>query len=163
MARSDLNIFRKLNQQYISVLMIIVLPLVSGLCEFEYIAHAHLSPKIVALPHIDGDSHFDEQSGHPPHSHGSTQHSHGSTQNDGSGTLCCDQLSAIRLAKTISGLSASALQPVMHASVINNDEPGAELHQSLKEYISIHNSLDLVPKENSYYLAFPSHAPPLSS
>lgn len=166
MAKSNINIFRKLNQQIISILMIIVLPLVSALCEFENTAHAQFPPKIVALPHIDGDSHFDDLSGQPPHSHGSTQsHSHGSTQNDGNGALCCDQLTTIHSVNTFSGLSVLSLQLVMSSSAIYSyiDKSDVELNQSLKEYLTIHNPSDLVPKEDSYYLAFPSHAPPLSS
>ncbi len=140
----------------ISYLMITVFLLVASLCSFEELSFSQLNQITTHTNHDDGNPHKGNSENHPYHSQNPSQH-------DESGIQCCDQLLALHQVKILTYYLSRSVLLVQTQLYFNTDEVDTKANRRFIYYNFRQKLREPVSKENSYYLAFPSHAPPFSS
>ncbi len=140
----------------ISYPMITIFLFFASLCTFEELAFSQLNQIITHINHDDGNPHKGNSENHHNHSQNPSQH-------DESGIQCCDQLLALHQLKILTYHSSGSVPLVQTQLYFNTDEVDTKANRQFSKYNFRQKLREPVSKENSYYLAFPSHAPPFSS
>jgi hypothetical protein len=140
-------------KQSISVLMTIVFLLAVWNCSLEQFLPAQPNQPVVNLLHETNEFNSEDSEKHP-------YHSHDSSHNDEKSELCCSQILATHRIKSTTQPLANVSQITMPFFVANPIELWATANQLDESHFSINTLPVFVHKENSYYFAFPSHAPP---
>ena len=151
----NFNVSKDFRRQSISILLAIVSPLAVSICNLELMLHSQVAQEAVSLHHENNSSHSEDYEEPPYHSHSSSHH-------DETRKLCCSQILAIRHVKSPVGPFAAFGPLELPLFVLNPAELCAKPKQFQRGDVSPVGPPLLVPKENSYFLAFPSHAPPSS-
>lgn len=140
-------------KQSVSILVTIVFLLAVWTCSLEEFVPAQPNQSVANLLHENtGFKSVDSET--PPY------HAHDSSHTDEQGEPCCSQILATHRSKSITQPLAKLGQMTIPFFVVTSTELLAKPNQLDENNISINTLPVLIHKENSYYFAFPSHAPP---
>jgi hypothetical protein len=137
----------------VSILVTIVFLLAVWTCSLEDFLPAQPNQSVASLHH-ETTGFKSEDSETTPY------HAHDSSHTDEEGEPCCSQILATHRSKSVTQPLANSGQMTIPFFVVNSTELSAKPNQLDENNIFINTLPVLVHKENSYYFASPSHAPP---